>query len=779
MHANKKKPETCTAASRRVDSWHEAVLAFSNEQYEDALAQFKRVFAQTEQDAPAQLGAAVSAYRLGRLEEAEQQCKRGIRLDGKAPWPHYWLGQIFEAKARLAATTAEKRQVKSSLKSALREYCKAAKCYAGDPSPFWIPVMQLIRRHPELGDDIIEPQATRALKRLLPQKTETENSSAIPVDEMVYGLLKRRVPESERPGTQRVLAKLAASAHLHLEPEKYFRLAQYFAYQGEPGMALEFFRKSDGQNGQEMARAHVRYLCYLAAQTAETGDMRAAFRYLREARSATINKELSGDQNLIEQAYTTLNRNLFLRDFLSFLKGARLAPTFDVSRLAHLYRTLDSHAKSATLRLKLASRRTREAGEIWQEILHDSARDPIFNHSLALIYQEWAAELDQSGEVEKALAHWRCSLAFWLRILWQEEFWREMRKGCGLDEPGFQHQRQVLLENLLQRHLQKAEEYLTRGQNEAAEGHFNLLQTVCVENEPGLPRQQAGELRTALTQLREKWTDKYIQDARGELEKVENLATGIRQNYGTAVKTVQRLLDIDRENTRALHFVVDCYNNWCSDLFSAKQTEELETVAQQSIPYGDALSNQLEPGAPHVPENQTLVSHLMIRGIFAETELQNQIVLFQKGLEFCPGHEECEYCLQEKKKELSEVAYRDKLEEAGALAELGLFEDVIDRLQTIPESYSQYNLVRLLLGRALAQKGDSLAASTSKRALALYNQALDHLEKISTEEEARDNLQRRLADVHLRKGMILEKLGKKREAQVCYEKAKTIREMHE
>jgi hypothetical protein len=349
--------------------------------------------------------------------------------------------------------------------------------------------------------------------------------------------------------------------------------------------------------------------------------------------------------------------------------------------------------------------------QIWNNIFQHNINNYPLIHTLALLHQEWANEFEEQKNKELTSYHWEESRKHWFKLYPQEQFWNCFRD----DNPDINIQQYKSFINnfpklLLDIHRIRLLEHLQNKQNALAQIHFK-----CIKSAQKLYNKN---LRSNSDEILENLTSKFLQEAKDKLN-TGQLPEGIRENYESAIKHINILLELDPENKRALMFVVEKYNGWGFDLYTLDNKVSEMRIAEQSKAFAKKLAKQITKGQGYLRENQIVSENLLMQG-YGHTDIKKSIALFNESLEYNPDYENAKKLITELQAQLQ----FEEIENIGKELKAGNLDLAKRLINNIPKNLPGFDTIMEQISIGLNNEGLRIADELND-----LNKAVMYLEK--------------------------------------------------
>jgi tetratricopeptide (TPR) repeat protein len=332
---------------------------------------------------------------------------------------------------------------------------------------------------------------------------------------------------------------------------------------------------------------------------------------------------------------------------------------------------------------------------LWSQAVEAGGNNVQFCHGLAVLYHEQAVERFNKGDPDERL--WLLSTALWLRLLCSGEFWeyfskarltdRESNTRKDLDEAQQKALFNETWHSIMLLHNNYGRQDYASGRYAQAGIHVKCLD-LCRKYETTIADTLSG-FGMPLKIEKNKLSEGLMSEARGmaedflddwgntlavEAEKIvddpeaiKSLPEGIRKNYQGGIRYLQPFIDIGVPVRRALQRSLQWYCDWSYDLYTRGDMAGVKSLMDPSRKIADMLAPVCVKTSGHLPENQALSMHYMLRG-FTGTDAGKIIHEYEAALEWNPGNDNAQQLLFEKQLDHAiEFAQRDQFNEAYAM----------------------------------------------------------------------------------------------------------------
>lgn len=279
----------------------------------------------------------------------------------------------------------------------------------------------------------------------------------------------------------------------------------------------------------------------------------------------------------------------------------------------------------------------------WSKALAGQRANPRFLHGLAVLYREQSlAELDSSRSDEPA---WLFSTALWAALLAGEEFWEYFSPDRTTVTGGDERRRLEAIEqdrlrdssmrSILGLHRDRGSRDLAAGRRDLARLHARCLD-LCRSGQKAVAETLSGYgLRTDLRPnverveqiasladgLLDDWCSGLVREADrivDDPDAIQRLPEGIRKNYEGGINHLAPFIGLGIPVVRVLRASLDWYNEWCYDLHVTKQRNRITALMTPARAVADKLVPLCTKARGHLPENQALSQHFLLRGFITQ-----------------------------------------------------------------------------------------------------------------------------------------------------------------
>lgn len=304
----------------------------------------------------------------------------------------------------------------------------------------------------------------------------------------------------------------------------------------------------------------------------------------------------------------------------------------------------------------------------WAAALSVQPRNLTFLHGLAVLHREEAARRSADGETSEP--YWVVATALWVLLLVSPRFWTEFWAG----RAGAVDRDELLdecLQSVLTVHAIAGRRALLAGgkHRQTARVHLRCLD-MCRKGLESL----RDELRrfgvacdlpvdaSRLARARDlagrhvgEWAKGLVSEAERvnvDPEAIQRLPKGLRKNYEGAIDYLGPFVDLGVPDLAVLRATLGWYNDWCIDLYNAKEIDEMKRVMARSRPMADQLVPLCTRGSKSfLPENGALSQHFMLRG-FVSDDPERSIEDHRLALEWDRTNSNAENLLADERRKL-------------------------------------------------------------------------------------------------------------------------------
>jgi tetratricopeptide (TPR) repeat protein len=391
------------------------------------------------------------------------------------------------------------------------------------------------------------------------------------------------------------------------------------------------------------------------------------------------------------------------------------------------YRVLEEAVEAHPVLLNALRDDERDAAlEAWWDCAREHSADIAFHHTLAVIYREKAlAEAARQGASSELLV---VATALWGLLLETRAFWRQ-RGGQGRISrtPGSPDDETALLEKVARElfavHLAHGDRALTTGQTEVAAAHLRCLAAcragpealIGLLEEYRLPYahtmdRRPGRIATIADEFISSWCTDIVRLARVSVDDpdvIRTLPPGIKKNYQGGIRHIEPFVGLGVPVARVLWTGLEWYNGWSYCLYTREDRDQIK----QLMGPAHVLANQLAPlctkGRGHVPANQALSQHYLLRGFVTDDPEAAQRE-YEESLEWNPANSNAADLLEGS----IEQVFHQLLDSAVERVERHEFEqahEVLDAIEQQGYDQPQIRRTRAIVyvrhGQALAEDG--------------------------------------------------------------------------
>ena len=364
----------------------------------------------------------------------------------------------------------------------------------------------------------------------------------------------------------------------------------------------------------------------------------------------------------------------------------------------------------------------------WLLAMEENAGNLDLLHILAVIYRERMLAGISNGNPDGGF----CALAtgLWGLLLASEEFWNHFCASRAMPEKASLagEKRDMLmdeaLESVLTIHCTLGSRNYAVGAYEQAYMHLHCLD-LCRSGEDALRSSLEGapfscglepdggrmeRIKRHAEKMIDDWCITLLRDAEKatlDSEAIRKLQKGIRKNYEGGILLIEPFIKMTIPVTRVLHTCLAWYNDWCYDLYVTRDLERIKTLMHPAEYVADRLSPLCIQGRGHMPENQSLSQHFLLRGYTAD-DPEKAKRNYEEALAWNPANHNAQTLLGDAVQEL----LMRQLQTAMACMERKQFSEAYEVLDSIEEQASDKEeiskiraIVNFCHAKALAEEG--------------------------------------------------------------------------
>ena len=397
------------------------------------------------------------------------------------------------------------------------------------------------------------------------------------------------------------------------------------------------------------------------------------------------------------------------------------------------------------LREALVERQAARVRSEWSRCLNEDKPDVRFLHALAVAYWERALRASSTEPP------WRLSAALWGALLSCERFWNDFSQARltdrgtdgrrDLDETEQERLAESVARSILSVHTTLGAREFAAARHGQAAVHLGCVEmwrrgpsaaTQALE-ERGiafpyrLDRTRGERLSALASRALRAWCDSLTRDAEKALqdaEAIKALPTGIRQNYAGAIAVVEPFVAMGIPAAPVLRAGLSWYNDWAYDLYTLRDTGQIQKLMAPARRMADQLLPLCTKHQGHVPDNQVLSMHFLLRGFTIEDDPKAAQREYEEALEWNPGNTNARNLLGDTMQRVVAKGLKTAME----CLETGKYEEARRILDGVEETSEDNDALRAEVTRARAvacfREGRSLARDGRfKDALKLARQA--------------------------------------------------------
>lgn len=309
-------------------------------------------------------------------------------------------------------------------------------------------------------------------------------------------------------------------------------------------------------------------------------------------------------------------------------------PPLDPGRYRFLDRIVE---RRPSLRRSLLDDEGSAVGREWAQVLDEHGAHVSLLHGLAILHREAATRSTARGAPDEG--YWTVATALLTLLFSTERFWGSFWSGWywGAEDRDRDDLLDACLRSVLAVHRTLGQKAFAAGRFDEAGLHLRCLDA-CRSGPDALAsmlerrgiscRLPIDGARLARAQeiarrLMDEWCGEVVHEAEraaNDADALARLPEGVRQDYGAGIGHLQPLIDLGVPHVAVLRASLRWYNDWCYDLYVKRQLDEIRDVMAAARQVADLLAPLCTPVHGHLPENQALSTHYMIRGFTADGE---------------------------------------------------------------------------------------------------------------------------------------------------------------